>query len=78
MQTIDVATQAVLSQCEFDFTWLAAALIKSAHSRSISSSERNSGRMPTDKWKSYSDYNRRKRVLGQLFLTVIGDYAKVE
>ena len=34
--------------------------------------------MPTDKLKFFSNYSRRKRVLGQLFLTVTGDFAKVE
>ena len=41
MQNIDVVTQAVLSQCETDSTWLAAELIKNASSRRISSSEQS-------------------------------------
>ena len=41
MQNIDVITQAFISQYMFDFIWLAAAVIKNACSRRISSSERS-------------------------------------
>ena len=84
MQKIDVVTEAVLSQCEFDFTWLAAALIKSARSRSISSSELSSKSMqivagcPQTNGNFLVIIRVGKRVLGRLFLTGKGNFAKVE
>ena len=83
MQKIDVITQAFISLYEFDYMWLAAAVIKhmlTAHfeQRAIIKSYANSGMTPTETWKFFRDISRGKRVLGRLFLTCTRDFGKIE
>ena len=84
MQRLDVVTQAALSQCEFDLTWLAADMTKMyAHGAFRAASDHvhfcaNSDMTPTDTLKFLVLLIVGKRVLGQLFLTGTRDFGKVK
>ena len=83
MQNIDVVTQAVLSQCESDSTWLAAELIKqralTAHfkQRAVIKFCANSELTPTETWTFLENITVGKRALDRSFMTGTSDFGKV-
>ena len=84
MQNIDVVTQAILSQCESDSTWLAAELIKKRaqtehfKQRAVIKFCANSELTPTETWTFLENIIVGKRVLDGTFLTGTSDFGKVE